>query len=360
MKLIVAMFAVSLPACVLDEPVAPVKSETTSALLCPLILCGENAATAGDGILFDELDLFGRPNYAGTALIGANLSGGRSVRIDIIRDHLRAFDSAGTSYERSALLDMQVHFRFTPTGELFDLLLVDINEKDVTYRSGAREVTPVYDFKARRAGHNSFDYSICNNDPLPFDPTWSGLSHHALLYRGDRYDPTTKSLMANDPWDGWSFIACNGSAATKLELYRHTFAGGFDANWNPRFMTSLYDRTAFLKAITADYCGTGGPQFTVNGTPLAFATTAEPSSFPSLPYVSVRSVEAEWGVTNTGAIGAICLDHPRLEAAGITHDLVEWVCHRPFPSCGPVDGRSGAPLNWTTNSHVVTANPNPV
>jgi len=348
MKLAVASFA--LTACVaFDDPVEPTATTTTPLYGCPLLICGENAATTGDGLLFDELDLFGRANYAGVSMVGANLASGAPAKIDIVGDRLYAYDNWGVRYDGYALLGMQIHFKHT-SGEKFNIRLDGFDDKSVRYRSGANEAIPVYEFKADSAGDKQFGFEICNSDSMP-ERTWDGLDHYALLYRGDRYDHTTKSLMDNDPSDGWSFLACNGSAATKLQLWRHTYAGGFDDSHTPRFMTSLDDRTALLKAITADYCGLGSPQFTVTGTPLVFATAAEPLDFPSPATLGeIDFIEAEWK-----ASGATCLDIPRLQAAGITREYVEDACGHPFPKCPATLDATGAPLGWASASHAVTA-----
>jgi hypothetical protein len=298
--------------------------------------------------LFDEFDLFGRPNYAGVAMTGANLADGTPVQIQIWHDILYAVDPATTaSYSGYALLLTQIHFKHIPSGETFDIRLEDYNPQAVTYMSGAREYVPVYDFRARRSGSSQFDFAVCNHYGLPVaaEESWPGIPHHALLYRGDRYGPR-KSVIASDPSDGWSFIACNGGAGTKMHLWRHTYAGAFDDAGNPTFMTTLSERTTLLKAITSDYCGTGAPQFTVFGTPLAFATADEPSSFPA-PYTrAMSSIEALWGPN-----GAKCLDQPRL-----TPRLqVEKACGRKFATCTP--GAAVPPTGWFNTSHVVTANP---
>jgi hypothetical protein len=354
MKLVLA--SLTLTACVsFEDAPAPIESSTTAPLLgCSVILCGENAATNGDGLLFDELDLWGQPNYAGVSMIGANLADGRHAKIDIKGDRLYAYDDSGVRYEGAGLFHLVIHFQHT-SGETFDIRLDGIDQNNVRYHSGTTDIVPAYEFKANRGGETKFDFEICNNDTMP-ERTWTGLDHYALLYRGDRYNPLTKSLKDNDPNSGWSFLACNGSAATKLHLWRHTYAGGFDTSGAPTYMMDPLQRTALLKAITADYCGTGSPQFTVTGTPLVFATAAEPSAFPfPAPVGGIQWIEAEW--TNNGAA---CLNEPRLKASGLTHELVELKCGHPFSWCGSTYDATGAPLGWESASHVVTAIPIPL
>lgn len=337
----------------LDAPSAEPSTTSTPQAIgagCSIIICTENAATAGDGLLFDELDLFGRPNYAGVALIGANLPDGTPVRIQIFGDELWAYaTSTSTWYSGTQLLMTEIHFVYQPTGEIFDIRLEDYMPQSVFFMTGLREPIPAYDFKARRAGGN-FDFHICSNDTLPLDPTWSGLPHHAILFRGDRYEPGRKALKANNPGDGWSFLACNGGAATKMHLWRHTYAGAFDALGNARYMTTLDERTALLKAITDDFCGTGTPTWTVTGTKIAFATAKDPLAFP-FPYLAVGSIEAMWGPA-----GALCIDRPRRQPWGITKSLVEAKCGRTFPQCAP-PGATSPPAGWYSTHYALTGNP---
>ncbi len=343
--------AMASAACAVEEVAI---STAASESLCPMFICGENAPTAGDNLIFDELDLFGRPNHAGVALIGANLgSTGEPVWLEIWGDELYAFGFwTWAWYSGYALIGTEIHLQRVPTGELFDLRLADYNRQTVRFLAGSNDLVPVYDFQARLASDPNKLFHVCNNALLATDETWSGLPHHALMYRGDKYDHS-KKVVPNDPADGWAFLACNGSAATKMQLYRHTYSGGFPSGrpeGSPVFMTSLDERTALLKAITDDFCGTGAPQFTVAGTRLAFATAREPWRFPS-PYPSVRSIEALWGPT-----GALCIDEPRLAAAGWPRADVENACGRQIPWCGsPAPGTPDP--SWPWFSYVLTANP---
>jgi hypothetical protein len=360
--LVLALGACALP----DEPSTEPATETTEQAIgvgCSLISCTENAPTAGDGLLFDELDIFGSPNHAGTAMLGAHLESGLPVHMYIWRDELWAYDDGGRWYTGAALFHTIIDFVHVPTGTTFQLRVESLDPQSVTFRAGAPEPVPVYAFKARRSPTENFTFDVCNDSTLAPDPTWSGLDHYAVVFRGDRYVPDRKRLMVNDVNSGWSFIACNGSAASKLHLWRHTYAGGFDNSGNLVYGTSLEQRTTLLKAITADYCGNGIDTFTKRGTPLAFATAREPTRYPQSPrsMADMVTFEAMWGPS-----GAYCIDHPRREGVGITKLWIEKKCKRTdfplrFPSCG-----SGPPLvpgepppGWWSTRYVITGNPWP-
>src|SRR6185503_2642254 len=102
------------------EPSTASTSQGVVVAGCSIIVCTENAATAGDGLLFDELDLFNRPNYAGTRMLGAHLGSGPAtglpVRMMIFGDVLWAYDPAGARwYTGTDLIHMIVDFQHVPT-----------------------------------------------------------------------------------------------------------------------------------------------------------------------------------------------------------------------------------------------------
>src|SRR5512138_3441470 len=126
-----AILVVAAGGCGLAEE--PEESTVRSGLYCSIITCGQNAPTIGDGILFDELDLFGRPNYAGTAMYGANLADGTPVKIQIWHDVLQAVDPATSRvYSGYELLFTEIHFKHIPTGITFDLRVDDYRPQSVT------------------------------------------------------------------------------------------------------------------------------------------------------------------------------------------------------------------------------------
>ena len=148
--------------------------------------------------------------------------------------------------------------------------------------------------------------------PLEPDGAWTS-PLPALVYRGDRYVykppgvPGGKRVdPSNDPASGWSFIACNGSAASKMHLFRHTWAGG---------VRDVSLRTTLLKAITADYCGDGLGTYTRPGNPLAFAINGGGTSFPD-PYGSGMTVEAI--LTEYPAVTRLCPGGSRLRCGAGT------------------------------------------
>lgn len=359
------------PACLSARTQAPKLTQG----LCPIITCGDNAPNAGDGLLFDELDLSGGPNYAGVhldtsrgvdrvtgrplsaLLLGAGGVASMPASIEIEGDKLAAYDASRRRVAGSDLIGTVIRFQQDPSGTgagaQFELRVACYNDTDVKFRAGAPDIIPVYDLQARRvpAAHpNDPDadwFEVCNQELLDPDGAWTSRLP-ALVYRGDRYVykppgvPGGKRVdPSNDPASGWSFLACNGSAASKMHLFRHTYAGG---------MRDVDPRTTLLKAITADYCGDGVGTWTTPGHALAFAIAGGGISLPS-PYAAGTTVEAIWG-----SGGAACIDRPRWRSIGeITGPSPG--CGHGFDACSTGAPAPPTPSSWPGRGHVVTANP---
>jgi hypothetical protein len=340
-----------LGACAVEEPELSTVSAQTGTR-CPIFFCGDNAATAGDGLLLDELDIFHRPNYAGVKISFTTLNYGgtpQAGELSIERDEIVVY-SGGYRYSGTALIGTVITLQQLETGEVFEILIAGFDKNTQFYRAGdTLETIPVYLLKARRPqkGMYKFDRFVCNHDVLPSDPDWPAvLGHWALAYRGDRYDPDHKKLVDdNNPADGWSFLACAGSGAGKMHLFRHTYAGGFH-NGVLEYPTSTNKRTTFMKTVTADYCGTGAPQFTATGNPITFSAT--PSFY--FPPLGAGTPEAIWNEN-----GVVCLSTPRHlrfhDEYSYDRDQIQTICGRSIPKC------EAYWPSWQSYGYSATANP---
>lgn len=118
---------------------------------------------------------------------------------------------------------------------------------------------------------------------------------HAFVFERDKVDGD--SLTVKEPDPKWFSFGCAGHALSKLALNAHTYAS---ATYG--FVTTVEERTAFLKMITGDYCGIG-KAFTVPGTALDWKDDRGFTDYHS----SQPTLEAKWSHK-----GALCLNKPRL------------------------------------------------
>jgi len=301
---------------------------------CSIVECGENGTQAGDGLLFDEIDLSGSmANYAGTTLLGVIAPSGHVGILNVIGPEITVKDPyTGVIYNGVDVRGSVIYFKHT-SGVSFQVLIDAVDKQSVTYQTGAADQIPVYQMKARVSTDpkKGFAYYVCNNDMLDVDPTWSiSEAHYALAFRSERYDGDNLKAMPVAPAGPWAFLACNGSAASKMQLWRHTLTGAYSRG-SPTYFTTLDQRTAMLKAITADYCGNGESQ-TVTGTPFVFATVEATDVYPFVDRSVWRLVEARWTPQ-----GAACLDEPRRAYLGdpVSHASVEEKCGHTIPYCTP-------------------------
>jgi hypothetical protein len=138
--------------------------------------------------------------------------------------------------------------------------------------------------------------------------SWKAVEHEAIAFEGDHYDAEHKRVRETAPEAGWFNLACAGTAVAKMHMLRHTRAGSVVPSGGPARNTSVLQRTAMLKAITADYCG-DGTAWTADGTPLQWTDANGWLPTPALDLVSLERlglIEGVWGPD-----GAMCLNDPR-------------------------------------------------
>jgi hypothetical protein len=158
-----------------------------------------------------------------------------------------------------------------------------------------------------RCKEEEFVEHICNGDLHADDDLWSTHRATAIVFEGDRYDPDNKTVSELPADKGWFNLACAGTAPFKMHMLRHTRAGSVTPDGTPR-NTTLPQRTAMLKAITADYCG-DGRGWTGDGTKLWWADAQGWFQHPTADIIAApdsKGIEAIWGPS-----GALCLNSPR-------------------------------------------------
>ena len=142
------------------------------------------------------------------------------------------------------------------------------------------------------------------------------LPKDAVIFQGDRYDIDKGIVTATGSAAGtWFNIGCFDDAMWKMVIFHYTESGSYGG-----YTTQPAERTAMLRAIRADYCGTGEPN-TSFGVLLEFENDHHWLAIDPDP-----QPEAVWGEA-----GAICLDEPRQVDRG------SLPCAAELPYCDEVD-----------------------
>ena len=143
----------------------------------------------------------------------------------------------------------------------------------------------------------------------------------ATVLGGETYDNVTKEVNANQT--GWFTLACAGSAAAKMKLMGYAPQTEFDGSGAP---STVAQRQATLKMITADYCGTG-TSYTQTGTPVVWRNQA--GSVDSSNWHVPGAVEAVWDEHGARCLGATRITGTQVgcvlpSCAGYSLDDGEW------------------------------------
>jgi hypothetical protein len=152
------------------------------------------------------------------------------------------------------------------------------------------------------------------NTSTPGIPSMIG---RAVIFRGDFYDDDPLKRGPGDyevrgpvaGEDDLFNIACVGSVISKLHFLRHTSAAvasfeGMTSAQTKAMTTSIPQRQAMMRLLTADYCGIGHP-FTRNGVRIDLKLNS--AYQPTFLSGGTSSLEALW--TDKGAS---CVSTPRL------------------------------------------------
>jgi hypothetical protein len=328
------------------------ESQVTQGLRCDDWGCGTNSATVGDGLIFDEIDSSGAmPNSAGLKIVGATAGDGTPVHVYVKRQELRARSLVdGHEYIGVDLVGTIVQLT-SSTGVVYEVKVTGVQQKALLFFDGAPEWVPFYELKTRKpAETQKWDDYACKYDVIDSDPHWTGLEHKALVFQWDRYDAVHKTVTETATDDPWFNIACAATATAKMHLLRHTRAGSYNDSGVIAYDTTVDQRQAMLKMLTADYCGMG-QSFTRDGVPLVYDTA-------NGLYIDRRDMIAKESMWTSS--GAICIDTPRLDvtpgdmpstpAGTPTMTAIMNECHFVPPPCNGFD-------KWTSRSYVISGKP---
>lgn len=295
--------------------------------------CGKNAATVGDGIIFDKMHfpvrrgVAGEPNSGGVR-VRANGTryclGGIDPPVDcqfavlrVIGDRLTAQVDGriirGEDLVQKVIIDLE-----HTDGAHYELRITGAPRVDFRFRPECSGAGPcfagqvvTYEFMYRMVDAPASGrylsrrpdelFHLCTGTPADEEAPYS-----AVLYEGTWLDNRSKTVVDGAREPGWFNLACNGTALAKLHLFRHTGAAALAG-----LTSDPLQWQTLLKLLTADYCGTG-VSFTMNGQPLRFTDSQQRLLRAGRPIDLTdpddrNNIEAIWGPG-----GAICLNKPRL------------------------------------------------
>ena len=330
-------------ACAPREPTMPMTPTMPTEPTCPVWGCGMNAATVGDGIIFDELDRTGgEDNTGGVRIVEVLAHGDKPATLGVDRQKLFVVEhDSQRRLEGADLIGTVIKLLHAPSNELFELQIADVLPQHLWFWAPPDEYVEAYDIKSRRTalGQHDFKETICKGDILGEDPGWGRAPHAAIVFEWDRYDAAAKTVRETGDGDPWFNLACAGTAKAKMHLLRHTLAGSYDNRGDQIVQTDVPGRQAMLKMLTADYCGTG-QSFTRDGTPLLYGDKL--GIYPP-PQIPARRVEAHWD-----ADGAVCLNTPRI----YKRNEVLLACGHLIPTCDKFNP-------WTRRAYAISGLPTP-
>jgi ADYC domain len=361
--------------------------------LCPA--CGRNSATVGDGIVFDELNVTPRtrrtPDQPAIETVTLSTrTPNEPVNLTIVgRDVLTAVAASdpNVKFQGKALKGLTIEIAMID-GRRYLLRLdqftggsetTDKNRTPITFWASPNTAVEDYEFTVKKIHRKDnadpapceialperpraprpspppddrclddvgFKEHLCTGQYLNKDEFWAqDQKDSGIVFEGDYFDP--KKTDQPPAGRGYFYLACVGTAAAKMQLLRHTEAGSLSSPLARQ--TTPAQRTAMLKAITADYCGDGN-SWTADGTPLYWTDARgwfpDPDSRKNLVLANAIKghVEALWGPK-----GAICLNDPRrkpgpkaacpnatnpTKVPAVQRTDVEKACKRTLPTCG--------------------------
>lgn len=298
-RIAAAILAVTVACELAEEPGVALQSRD-----CPTWKCGFNAAEV-NGHSLAELNLDGVANADGARIVGFVPPPLRfGYVLDVDGDELVA--RKGGQVLRGAQMIGAILLVRLPGGLTIPVTILG-QEKVDSWAAGRPPITAyalVYPEPQELLGVKN----VCTGSLL--DP----LANVATVLGGERYDQATKTVVSSPRW---LTLACAGSAAAKLALL----------GYGPQSSATTVDqRQATLKMITADYCG-DGESGTANGTPIQWENHDGSVSLGAGE--APGPVEAVWTED-----GALCLEATRLAGfeagcelpacAGLDLDDGEW------------------------------------
>jgi hypothetical protein len=265
---------------------------------CSKLVCGENSPWLNT--FFHDLNENGTANAEGVKLLGIWFPLGAGfqkydkvwVDGDQLKAQLGATVKSGAGVKNAVLRALNVN-----TGELFFLRIHNVVTTNL-YPVGSG-TTWAYDMRVTVFGSDQHERTLCTKAGQLHgeEDTLFQNKFTAVLFDGERYLAEPK--LVGGPAADWFNIGCAGATLQKMHLTHRSKVSGTGL-----YATTVGERQAMLKMLTADYCKTG-KAFTLGGVDLGW--TDDDGSLPYVYPTATLTLDGRWG-----SAGPLCIQTPRL------------------------------------------------
>jgi hypothetical protein len=281
---------------------------------CPK--CQFNSAHVG-GSPVSHLDLSGEPNEFGVAVRHLRDPDGDLYDLGVADEEFAAYHKDELVAVGDDLIGWSIVLEVNRVEQR-----IQITGRELL-PSWAKNRPPISIYALEVPGADSVQNICLNQAP--------GVAALTLLH-GETYDPERKQIAEVGPQ--WLTLACVGEAMYKVKRMDYGPNGRQGPNGG---LTTPAQRTAALKMVTADYCGTG-KSFTEDNTQLLFNNNTRTVQLGDMR--QLVHLEAYWDEH-----GARCITKPRLAPL----DKVLGACSLPkcesYHNATPYEFKSVAPTN---------------
>jgi hypothetical protein len=267
--------------------------------------CTLNSPRVND-FLVPEINLDGEANEAGLHLIGFVDANDQQFALDVSGAELRAETATGQLVAAGGgLVGWRIRLE-NADAETLDIHIRGFSNSAVTSMANHAMKLSGYAMAYQDPDGSERFFNVCPD--VKYNPDDIAVT----VLGGETYDSGAKTV--NEATSRWFTLACRGEAAYKLKAlgYGPNFTGG-------TIPSTVAERQATLKMITADYCGTGHSH-TEQDTPIQWSDTRGSVTVGPTPG---SQLEAYWDSTQ-----ALCVSAMR-------RPLLDLEC-MDLPACGAV------------------------